>query len=74
MLVLSRREGQSVKIGDDIEVVVLELRHGSVRLGFRCASDLKILRNEVPDHDAHQSQPPRVAEYVGAGMWDGEPD
>ncbi|MBC7816873.1 MAG: carbon storage regulator CsrA [Planctomycetaceae bacterium] len=52
MLVLTRKNGESVRIADDIEVVVLEVKHGKVRLGFRCPDDVSILRKEVYDRDA----------------------
>lgn len=52
MLVLSRKPGESLRISDNIEVTVLEVRHGKVRLGFRCPDDVSILRKEVYDRDA----------------------
>lgn len=53
MLVLSRKPLESVVVGgaDDIErllkVTVLEIKHGSVRLGFSTAADVPIHRWEV---------------------------
>lgn len=47
MLVLTRKNDESVRIGDNVEVVVLEAKHGKVRLGFRCPDDTTILRTEV---------------------------
>ena len=52
MLVLTRKNGESVRIAGNIEVVVLEVNHGKVRLGFRCPDDVSILRKEVYDRDA----------------------
>lgn len=52
MLVLSRKTSESIRIADNIEVVVLEVKHGKVRLGFRCPDDVSILRKEVYDRDA----------------------
>jgi len=52
MLVLSRKANESVRIADNIEVVVLEVKHGKVRLGFRCPDDVSILRKEVYDRGA----------------------
>lgn len=49
MLVLSRKTNESIRIADNIEVVVLEVKHGKVRLGFRCPDDVSILRKEVYD-------------------------
>lgn len=52
MLVLSRKTGESLRIAENIEVIVLEVRHGKVRLGFRCPDDVSILRQEVYDREA----------------------
>ena len=47
MLVLTRREGQSIQIGDDVEVFLVEVRGDDVRLGFRAAPDMAIDRSEI---------------------------
>jgi carbon storage regulator len=47
MLVISRRKGQSIAIGDDIELVVTELHRSSVKLGIRAPRGLAVLRGEV---------------------------
>lgn len=52
MLVLSRKTNESIRIADNIEVFVLDVKHGKVRLGFRCPDDVSILRKEVYDRSA----------------------
>lgn len=52
MLVLCRKTNESIRIADNIEVFVLEVKHGKVRLGFRCPDDISILRKEVYDRSA----------------------
>ena len=47
MLVLSRKSGESVCIGSDIEVKVLDIRGGRVRLGFSAPSKVEIQRREI---------------------------
>jgi carbon storage regulator len=47
MLVLSRKNGQRVRIGDDIEVTVLEVQNGRVKLGFSGPPEITIHREEV---------------------------
>ena len=47
MLILTRRVDESLLIGEDIEVVVLEVRGGQVRLGVRAPENMKILREEL---------------------------
>ncbi len=51
MLVLSRRRGESIMIGTDIELSVLEVRHDRVRLGLSAPDSVRIRRSELkPDH------------------------
>jgi carbon storage regulator len=47
MLVLSRKEGQRVVIGEEIEVTVLEVRGSRVKLGFHGPVDVPIHREEL---------------------------
>ena len=47
MLVLSRRQGQSVIISDTIEISVTEIKGDQVRLGIRAPSTVKIFRKEI---------------------------
>jgi len=52
MLVLSRQKNESIWIGESIEVVVVDIRAGRVRLGFRCPSNVAIDRSEVRERMA----------------------
>jgi carbon storage regulator len=47
MLVLTRKVHQSIMIGDDIEIVVLEVRGEQVRLGIRAPKTVTVHRQEV---------------------------
>jgi len=47
MLTLTRGVGESIRIGDDIEVYVIEVRGGTVRLGFKAPRAVTIHREEV---------------------------
>jgi carbon storage regulator len=47
MLVLSRKRGEGVHIRDDIVVTVVDVRGDRVKLGFQCAGDIPIYRDEV---------------------------
>ncbi|SFH72663.1 carbon storage regulator [Planctomicrobium piriforme] len=51
MLVLSRKKLESIRIGDEIEVVVLEVGKNRVRLGFRCPSHVAVTRSELIQFD-----------------------
>ena len=47
MLVLSRKKGDWVDIGDDVRVVVVEIRPDKVRLGIEAPKDKRIDRREI---------------------------
>ena len=47
MLTLTRSVGETIRIGDDIEVHVVEVRGGTVRLGFKAPREVVIHREEV---------------------------
>ena len=47
MLVLTRRPDQSIMIGTDIVVTVLEVRGDQVRIGIKAPRDVDVHRDEV---------------------------
>src|SRR5215469_15132464 len=47
MLILTRRPGESVKIGDDITVTVLAIKGNQLRLGFTAPAHVSVHREEV---------------------------
>jgi carbon storage regulator len=49
MLVLTRAADERIKIGDDITIVVVELRGDKVRLGIEAPRDIPVHRQEVYD-------------------------
>ena len=49
MLVLSRRLGEAIQIGDDIEVVVADIRGEMVRIGIKAPKKTQIWRKELWD-------------------------
>lgn len=49
MLVLTRKVGESILLGDDVVVRVVRLDRGSVALGFTAPKHVHILREELVD-------------------------
>ena len=47
MLVLTRRKNQSIVIGDDIVVTVLEVKGDQIRLGITAPRDIQVYREEL---------------------------
>ena len=55
MLVLTRKPGQSIMIGDGVEVQVLSVTGEKVRLGITAPRDVDIFRDEVYDRIEKES-------------------
>jgi carbon storage regulator len=49
MLVLNRKTGETVFIGDQIKVSVIKLESGRVRLGVEAPENVRIMRAELKD-------------------------
>jgi carbon storage regulator len=49
MLVLTRKVNQSIMIGDEIEIVVLEVRGEQVRIGVKAPRSVPVHRREIYD-------------------------
>jgi len=49
MLVLSRRIGEVVMIGDDIAITLIDIRRGQVRLGIEAPKSVMVNRKEIYD-------------------------
>ncbi len=47
MLVLTRKVNESILIGDDIVVTILEMNHNSVRVAIKAPIKIPILREEL---------------------------
>ena len=50
MLVLSRKVGQRILIGDKIAVTVVRIGHGGVRIGIDAPNDMEVVREELKFH------------------------
>jgi carbon storage regulator len=56
MLVLSRHRDESIIIGDDIVITVVEIRGDKVRLGIAAPADISVHREEVYNRIARENQ------------------
>jgi carbon storage regulator len=55
MLVLSRKPGQRIRIGDSVIITLVQVNGTSVRIGIEAPHDLEILREELLTRSAHPS-------------------
>ena len=60
MLVLSRKEEEWIRIGDDIYVKVLDIKSSHVKLGIRAPEELLVLRGELIKEDPPGHSPALV--------------
>lgn len=59
MLVLSRQRDETIMIGDDIEITIVDIRGDKVRLGINAPTCIPVHRKEV--YDAIQQENRRAA-------------
>ena len=64
MLVLSRKKGESIMIGQDIEVVVIEASGSRVRLGVKAPPEVAVHRQGVFQKIKEEEQPSRLRAHL----------
>ena len=69
MLVLTRRENESIMIGDDIEVKLLDVKDKQVKLGVMAPRHIAVHRREVYDaiqeENKHAAAPAEMPDISG---------
>ena len=66
MLVLTRKQNERIVIAGDIEITVVEVRGGRVKLGIECPKETSVHRREVLNRLAHAECRPLCAAYATA--------
>ena len=56
MLVLSRQRDETIMIGDDVEVTIVDIRGDKVRLGITAPREIQVHRKEVYDAIKRENQ------------------
>jgi carbon storage regulator len=69
MLIMSRRQGETILIGDDIEIVIAHIGRSRVKVGIRAPRQLVVVAQEVKlvgeeNHAAAQVPSPAVLEAI----------
>ena len=68
MLVLSRQRDETIMIGDDVEITVVDIRGDKVRLGISAPRSIQVHRKEV--YEAIRRENERAAELTPSDMSD----
>ena len=72
MLILTRRVGETVMIGDDVTITVLGVKGNQVRVGINAPKHVAVHREEIYERIKREQQPeevtdkPKAAEYASA--------
>ena len=56
MLILTRRVGETLKIGDDVDVVVLGVKGNQVRIGIDAPKEVAVHREEIYNRIAEEAE------------------
>ncbi len=56
MLVLTRKAGEGIIIGDDIRITIIEAKGGGIRIGIDAPADKKIYRQEIYDRICQENK------------------
>lgn len=56
MLVLTRKNGETIKIGDDIEITVISSKNDQVKIGIKAPQNIEIFRKEIYDQILAENQ------------------
>jgi carbon storage regulator len=62
MLVLSRQRDESIMIGDDVEIIIVDVRGDKVRLGITAPKDIPVHRREIYDAIQREKSEKKEAE------------
>lgn len=54
MLVLSRKPGETIRIGNDITIMVVRIGPNTVRIGIEAPREMDIVREELTDAEASE--------------------
>ena len=60
-MILTRKVGESIMIGDSVEVKILGLRAGQVKIGIEAPKDLKVHREEIYERIRAEEEDKRQA-------------
>ncbi len=67
MLVLSRQKEESIIIGDDIEITIVDVRGDKVRLGINAPREISVHRKEIYEAIQREKAQQKASESAAGG-------
>lgn len=64
MLVLARKKDQSILIGDDIEIVIVDIGDDKVKIGVRAPKTMKVFRKELLQEIEQENKNSTISQNV----------
>ncbi|WP_071460824.1 carbon storage regulator CsrA [Bacillus massilinigeriensis] len=64
MLVLTRKNGESIRIGDDIEITIVASKNDQVKIGIKAPNHVEVYRKEIYDQITKENQ--HASKDIGA--------
>lgn len=65
MLVLTRKTGESIKIGDHVTVKILSVRAGQVKIGIEAPKETPVYREEIYERILAEQKDERAGQELG---------
>lgn len=60
MLVLQRRKGETIVVGQDVIIQIVEVKGGGVRIGIEAPVSLQVLRGELLKAEGNLEKDPKI--------------
>jgi carbon storage regulator len=73
MLLLTRKLGENIRIGDDVKITIVEVKGNHVKLGIDAPPSVKVHREEIYERIQAENRRAREAEAQNGGAAGGTP-
>lgn len=64
MLVLKRKIGESIIIGEDVEIKIVDVGEGRVKIGIEAPKSIEIMRKEVIEQVSEENKAARTSKLI----------
>ncbi|MBP2027786.1 carbon storage regulator [Acetoanaerobium pronyense] len=64
MLVLKRKSGESIMIGEDVEIKIVDIGDGTVKIGIEAPKSIEIMRKEVIEQVSEENKAAKSSKKI----------